>query len=61
MDTDTLHLAYPDFYEAVYKGKPFTAAQWQHVHNCESCLLGLANLIVVSMTIAELEDKERPA
>jgi hypothetical protein len=56
----TEHLSYTTLCDAADKSKTLQQSEWRHLHDCDDCMLRLANLLQVNVDLAELR-KDYPA
>jgi len=51
------HLSYLRLCEAAHKTKMLQPPEWQHLHECDECMIGLANILQVNVDLEELRKK----
>ena len=51
------HLSYSKLCEAAYKTKTLQSSDWQHLHECDECMIGLANVLQVEVDLEDLRKK----
>jgi len=57
MDISKDHLSYRRLYDAAHKTEPLEVLEWQHLHECDECMLRLANIIQIRIDLQELRKK----
>ncbi len=56
MENDS-HLPIPALHDAAGKKIILSPEQWNHLHNCELCLIYLASLVDVHASIEQIRNK----
>jgi hypothetical protein len=51
------HLPYSTLCDAAHKTKPLQASAWEHLHECDECVIGLAKILQVEIDLEELRKK----
>jgi len=51
------HLSYSTLFDAAHKTKTLQPSEWQHLHECDECMIGLANILQVEVDLNELRKK----
>jgi hypothetical protein len=51
------HLSYSTLCDAAHKRKKLQASDWQHLHECDECVVGLAKILQVEIDLEELRKK----
>ena len=51
------HLSYSTLCDAANKTKTLQRSEWLHLHECDECMITLANILQVEVDLEELRKK----